>query len=164
MDAPLAKLTRAFIDAALTLNSGLSYLGADEWRRQFETLLIQYHAAAYFAGRGVDALDARGDRLLGATLQTQFDYLARFADSLDNLSEAQINARATLYAGAFKTSYSQGQHPFDLPFYPGDGGTVCMGNCKCEWRIVGERAYWELSGGESCDDCEARARGNPYMV
>lgn len=164
MPPALANLIRLMLGEIDTLVSGLEFLGVAEWQRQFERIIIEYHAAAYMAGKGIDDIDARGDALLGVTMQAQIDYLAGFADRLDSLSEAQIAARAALYAGSLKTSYSQGQHPLDLPFYPADGGTVCGNNCQCEWVVTGDRAIWRLRSGESCSDCEARAAGNPYVV
>lgn len=172
MEAPLKHLTGALIDQLAALATGLPFLGVDEWRRQFEVLIIQYHAAAYFAGKGKDELDARGDRLLGATMQQQIDRLAKFAEVAESLSEAQLTARSALYAGALKASYSQGQHSglLDLPFYPGDGGTECLGNCKCAWDVTIEdaedldaRAVWTLHAEESCQGCLDREAGNPYV-
>jgi hypothetical protein len=159
----------AMLDDIATLMLGLPHLGADEWQRQFERLIIQHHAAAYFSGQGANGLTPTGDRILGAALQTQLDFLAGFAASVEDMSEAQAAARAALYAGALKSTYAKGQfgEQLDLPFYPGDGSTVCLGNCRCEWDVTIDgstaRAIWRLHAKESCPDCLARAADNPYI-
>lgn len=168
MNTVLRTLTSSFLNDIAVLMLGLDHLGVGEWQRQFERLIIQHHAAAYFSGQGANGLTAAGDRILGQALQTQFDFLAGFAGKVEQQSPAQAAARAALYAGALKSTYAKGQYgeALDLPFYPGEG-TVCRGNCKCAWRITQDdnraRAVWVLDSGESCPDCLARAEDNPYL-
>ena len=165
MPDPIAALQAGMLEQIAALMDARDYLGPAEWQRQFEALIVEQHAAAYFAGQGTNTLTARGDRELGALMQSQFDYLAGFAADVDQLSDAQARARAALYAGPLRATYSHGQLAlWDLPYHPGEG-TPCRGNCHCRWRIVVEdleelnaRAYWELGATEHCDECKARAR------
>lgn len=168
MPSVIQNLMTAFLDDIATLMLGLDHLGAAEWQRQFERLIIQHHAAAYFSGQGANGLTPAGDRILGAALQTQLDFLAGFAGKVEDLTEAQAAARAALYAGALKSTFVKGQYgeALELPFYPGEG-TICSGNCRCQWQITLDdnraRAIWELHAKESCADCLARAEDNPYL-
>ena len=165
MPDPIAALQAGMRDQIAALMVARDYLGPAECHRQFEALIVEQHAAAYFAGQGTNSLTARGDAELGALMQAQFDYLAGFAADVDQLSDAQARARAALYAGPLRATYSHGQLAlWDLPYHPGEG-TPCRGNCHCRWRIVVEdleelnaRAYWELGATEHCDECKARAR------
>ena len=152
------------LDTIASLMDARDYLGAAEWQRQFERAIIEHHAAAYFAGQGTNTLTAKGDAELGLLLQTQLDYLAGFAEAVDALTPAQAAARAALYAGPLRATYSRGQLAlWDLPYHPGEG-TPCRGNCQCRWDIVVEdleelnaHATWVLGAAEHCDGCAARA-------
>lgn len=125
---------------------------------------LVFHTAAYMAGVESDALDQAGRDLVVAAVQNQIDYLDAFADAIDagELSEAQIQARAALYGGAINASYWQGATDGDdLPFHPGDGGTACLTNCKCEWELHSDGWYWIAEAG-ACEGCQERAAGSPY--
>ena len=167
---PLAALQQRMLDTIATLMEARSYLGLSEWQRQFEQAIIEHHAAACFAGQGANTLSARADAELGQLLQTQLDYLAGFAETIDTLTPAQAAARAALYVGPLRATYARGSTVlWDLPFYPGEG-TPCLVNCHCSWRIevddleeLNARAYWVLGGSEHCVGCTGRARRNPYV-
>lgn len=165
MPDPIATLQAGMLEQVAALMQARDYLGTAEWQRQFEALIIEQHAAAYFAGQGTTVLTARGDAELGTLMQAQLDYLAGFAAELDSLSDAQAHARAALYAGPLRATYSRGEFAlWQLPYHPGEG-TPCMGNCHCHWEIrvedleeLNARAFWILGPSEHCDECAARAR------
>jgi hypothetical protein len=173
VNAAVQRLMASLIDAMRIRAEAFDYLGRQEWERQCRRTIIEHHAAAYFAGQGSDRLNARGDRELGALFQAQFDALSRFGDALERgqLSEAQAQARATLYGGALKGTFSRGQYAiWEIPVHPGEG-SPCRSNCKCsiEVRVLDEEeldadVVWRRSAEESCDVCIRRAAGSPYRV
>jgi hypothetical protein len=163
IDAPikLAALAQASIDAL----PGVP--GSRQWADAFRAVLTRAHTAAYMAGiaertgvapRGLSAAE-RAD--VKAAVKAQLEYLDGFIQELSGLSEAQIGARADLYAGAVKASFYGARFP-GLPGYPCDGGTPCLGRCKCHLESRDGGIYWVLGAAESCDGCTARAAGSPY--
>lgn len=87
-----------------------------------------------------------------------------------SLYEAQIAARSRMYISsareAFERANARAHGAPDLPAYPGDGQTVCLTNCRCNWRIeevyddegnlAGWNCYWEIdAAAENCPDCQA---------
>jgi len=138
--------------------------------------LADANTAAYLRG-AADRLGVReGSALLSrnrlsraeraditAATAKQAPFLNGFVDAIERgeLSPAQIAARAESYAGSVKATYAEANAP-GLPFYPGDGGTACLGHCKCSWQQRGGDWHWTLGAGEHCDDCLQRADGNPY--
>ena len=116
--------------------------------------------------------------VLGDLISAQSEYLYKFALDIHNgtLSEPQILARAQAYAHAGRQAYAYAltqvqtngavARDFMLPAFPGDGSTVCLTNCRCNWHIVtrstdsiitGYDCYWELGHADHCDDCLARS-------
>ena len=57
------------------------------------------------------------------------------AERIEHIHEKQITARARMYMGASREAYEKGNMRAygvpDLPYWPGDGSTVCLTNCKC---------------------------------
>ena len=99
---------------------------------------------------------------VGAIVKDQYKYLRGMFDQLarGELSVAQLNARFKMYLNSANEALWRGitsNYPFTLPAYPGDGGTECLVNCRCEWDIVevtgGYDCYWRLNADESCGDC-----------
>ena len=170
---PADTLTALALDALKTATGALLRGGSSSaWLRAMQAALTRAHTAAYMAGQAerlgvsVSALKGlsraeRGD--IKQQVAAQIDYLQGFAGALDGLSEAQIAARAALYAGAVRTTYSRARYP-KLPFYPGEG-TECKGQCKCSWQDNGDGSYtWVLGAAEHCATCQGRASGSPYRV
>lgn len=158
----------------------------DAWERDMRQALTRAHTAAYLVGlaeRLNVTLDSpllsekrmsRAERNdLKAYVQEQLSFLDGFvADARSGLlSEAQIRARAALYAGATRGTYSEGRWSnIDLPFHPTQG-SECGANCKCSWEIVPLAgldidAYWRMGAVETvhCATCPSRAAGSPYRV
>lgn len=171
-DTVLNHLTREMLADIDVLMLGRDHLGTDAWRREFEKLIIEHHAAAYFSGQGANGLTPTGDRVLGQALEKQIDYLAGFAEQVEDLSEAQARARAALYAGSLRATYTKGQtEGWDIPVAPGDGSSECLGNCQCTLRldVLSEEqgdanVHWDTHAKEDCPTCTRRGAGSPYRI
>jgi len=152
---------------------------AARWELSVARTLAKAHQAAYLLGLaerlGVKLDSAllntrnlsRAERAeLKQIVQSQVDYLRRFVDVADTLSEAQINARADLYALAPKQSYWQARTTgADLPAMPGDGSTECLVNCGCAWEEQPDGWYWMRGKNDSCTTCVQREQEwAPYQL
>ncbi len=157
------------------------------WERDMRQTLARSHTAAYLVGlaeRLNVTLDSpllsekrlsRAERNeIKAYVQEQLSYLDGFvADARAGLlSEAQIRARAALYAGVTRGTYSVGRWGnVGLPFHPTQG-SECGANCKCSWEIVplagygNVDAYWRMGAVETvhCETCPSREAGSPYRI
>ena len=143
------------------------------WSRAMEGIIARAHTAAAIAAiadragvkpseglfRGLSRIE-RAE--IKAIVKAQLAYLKGFVAAAPNLSEAQIAARAALYAGAVRGTFWK-QRYTGLPFYPTEG-SECMVNCKCSWRQQGADYYWTLHAAEHCPTCINRQSGNPYQV
>ena len=81
-------------------------------------------------------------------------------------------------AGAAKATYWRGATlGYNLPAYPADGSSECLGNCGCVWSLTvfdeeqgNLNAWWIRGKDDSCPTCIDRAgrwaplriRGNEY--
>ena len=170
---PADTLTTLALDALKGATGALLRGGSSAaWLRAMQAALVKAHTAAFMAGQA-ERLGVNVSTLKGLSraerddikqqVAAQLDYLRGFAGALDGLSEAQIAARAALYAGAVRSTYSRARYP-KLPFYPGEG-TECKGQCKCSWQDNGDGSYtWVLGASEHCATCQGRAGGSPYRV
>lgn len=176
MPADPRKLNDLTLAAIRTATDALAAGGSvNAWQDAMRTALTRAHTAAYIAATadrlGVTPSAAlvsparlsRAERAeLKAAVNTQLTYLAGFARDLPTMSDAQIAARAALYAGATRGTYYATRYP-RLPFYPADGGTACKANCRCAWTDNGDGTYtYQLGAAEHCPGCQARAAGSPY--
>ena len=148
------------------------------WTASMRTAIANAHTIAYLAGvadrlrvrAGSAALNAKNlSAAERSTLQRAIDHQRPFFDRFvaairgGELSPAQIAARAQLYADSARSSYWRGATGgANLPFYPCDGGTPCLGHCRCRWESRGGVWIWVLGDAEHCDGCKARAAGSPY--
>ena len=144
------------------------------WRNAMEVAIRRSQTAAYIAATadrlGVAPGLVKGlSRAERAELQTriaaQLKYLDGFVADLKagKLTMPQAQARAALYAGAGRGTYSATRWP-GLPFYPTEG-SECLTNCKCSWRDEGGGSFvWVLAADEHCPTCSSRASGSPYQV
>lgn len=169
----------AILDAALEgigiqMDGLLSILSVNDWQAGMAQDLTAFHLAAYLTGRGytdVRQLTDSERRDLARHIGDQIDYLNGWADELEREGvnperEKAYRARAALYAGNIRASYSRGQakkYGVDLPAHPGDGSTDCLGACKCMWELVevpgGVDAYWRMGATEHhCGQCPERAQ------
>jgi hypothetical protein len=166
--ARVVGLTRAYAQGRLTL---------PQWRAAFAAELDAYHPAAAIVGAG----GSRDEAVLALGRQRaaeQRAFLDAWAAQLEQgglPSERMLTARARLYAGAGKASFYEGQSVSNklprMPFYPGDGGTECLGGCVCAWKfqkLEGDGnwdCYWNISPAEHCPTClERQAAARPLKV
>lgn len=141
------------------------------WQRQMEQIIARAHTAAAIAGiadrAGVKPSEglfrglSRAERAdITAIVKAQLDYLKGFVAASPNLSEAQIAARAALYAGALRqTYYVQRWGDWDIPPDLLPGNQMCVSNCRCVISVAdngdgtGELTR-EMRGAEHhCTEC-----------
>ena len=113
-----------------------------------EAALIKGHTAAYLAavaeraGVKVDSGLFKGlskaERAdIKQAVAEQLQYLRGFLAAKGDMSEAQIRARAQLYAGSIKATYYQARWgDWDIPQSLLPGQQQCMGNCLCRISIA----------------------------
>lgn len=168
-DRIAALLARDIAQITQTLVSGGS---VDAWERQMAEAIARGHTAAAIAGTaerlGVEA----GSKLINernlskierqgikAAVAGQLPYLRKFADDVraGRLSDAQIAARAGLYAGAVRATWGAARWAgAGLPAMPGDGSTECLTQCGCSWALRDGDYYWERGKNDSCPTCISR--------
>lgn len=146
-----------------------------QWEKRMQRVVQEVHGVQYAYGAGGRRqVTDDGWRQLGDVVQRQHEYLRNFAGQLKRgeLTEAQIAARAGMYADAANASYWQGKATtyagLVLPGYPADGGTQCLTQCLCWWSVEEDeaewRATWNLAASEHCAGCVDRAATwNPYV-
>lgn len=133
-----------------------------DWQITMREDIRRAHALQMIAGAGGDAAKVAPDDWLrlGSTIRTQDRYLQDFARQIlaGEVDPASVGSRAALYAKSAAAEYSkQATKDVDLPAYPGDGSTACLGNCGCEWADNGDGSYsWKRGKTDSCDDCIQR--------
>lgn len=167
-DRIAALLAREISTATQALLSGG---GAQAWERQMLDAITRGHAAAAIAGTaqrlGVEAGGAllnsrnlsRAERqAIKERVAGQLPYLRQFAAELEGLSDAQIAARAALYAGATRATYEEGRWAGKgLPAYPADGSSECLTQCGCSWIERDGAMHWNRGKNDSCPTCVRRA-------
>lgn len=138
-----------------------------------ERAIAQGHTAAAIAGTAERLGATAGSALLNSRnlsraerqaiqerVAGQLPYLRQFAEAVRSgtLSEAQIAARAALYAGATRATYSEARwYGVNLPAHPADGSSECLVNCRCSWALRDDGYHWEMGSAEHCPTCESRA-------
>lgn len=165
MDDTLRRILAGALDDITALMAVRDRFTTAQFQKEMSRILITAHFAAYLAGSGARTLSPYADQLLGQIIREQLNYLARFAEQLDGLSDAQATARAALYAGSLKGTYNHGRYGiWRLPAQPGDGRSECLSNCRCIWEldVLDEEnldcdAYWIAAASESCPTCQERA-------
>jgi hypothetical protein len=149
------------------------------WQRAMESIITRAHMAAALAaiadrtGQRVDSGLFKGlsraDRAdIKALVTAQLNYLKGFVAAAPGLSEAQIAARAALYAGTVRKSYYEMRWgAWDIPPELIPGNQTCMANCKCKISVsdnndgTGELTR-EMGGTEyHCDECPALVGSYP---
>jgi len=104
---------------------------------------------------------------IGRQLRDEYSFIDGFVAVIDNLSEAQIRARAANYfratRAAYERSYVRAWGIPSLPAYPADGSSICKNGDGCRWIIVQLEGdgnfdcYWTLGSTEHCETCIDRA-------
>lgn len=147
---------------------GAGRVSVDQWQQQMGMTLLTGHYAAMMEGRGQDKLSPQAQALVNRIVGEQLDYLNGFAEQLDQREwQPKDDARALLYGGAIKGTYWRGAtYGYQMPAYPGDGSSECLGSCLCYLEIVefdveeqNIDVYWRLGGTERhCSTCPQRAQ------
>ena len=148
------------------LHAGM--LTPDEFQQGMAQDLLVFHSAAYLAGLDADELDETGRQAVIQAVQRQLDYLDPFVDAIDRgeLSDAETDARALLYAGSINSSWWKGATDGrELPAQPGED-CECGPNCRCQWEFDGDEAYWICADdAASCPTCLQRGQEwAPYLM
>jgi len=179
----LQALTQVAIRAAT--DQFLAGGSVEAWEQAMRATLARGHTAAYLAGLaerlGVPldtalVSERRLSRAERAEIKRAVADQLRFLDSFvadvrdGTLSEAQVRARADMYAGATRGTFSGVRWgDWELPFHPTEG-SECMSNCRCSWAVEDNgdgtgSAVWKMGGTERhCTTCPARASDSPYPV
>lgn len=160
-------------------------ISPNEFGQRMERAIWINARAAFIAGKvamgGPAEVSREGERELRKWGNFQVNRLLRFVAAIKagKQSDAQIRARAQMYAQAIRAPYNRGESrahgDLRLPQVPGDGQTACKTNCQCHLRyeplynadgaVVAVNVYWELGVAEHCDDCvRLAARWNPLRV
>lgn len=136
----LADLARQAIQTALS---------GPNWPAAMERIIARAHTAAWLAG-AAERLGVMPDSALlsrarlshaeraeiARAVEGQLRYLAIFVRERGQLSDAQIAARALMYAGATRqTYYGARWGDWDIPAHLMPGNQSCVANCKCEITI-----------------------------
>jgi hypothetical protein len=149
------------------------------WAKEMERTIARAHTAAAIGGIAdrsgvkVDSklitprnLSRQERKLIDAAVAAQRPYLQGFLRDIrsGNLSDAQIQARADLYAGPVRATYSKERWAnVQLPAHPADGSSECLAWCKCSWALRDDGYHWELGTAEHCPTCNSRAsQWRPY--
>lgn len=158
-------------------------VGSATWQREIERIIARGHMAAWMAGTAerlgvpVDSpllsqvrLSRAERREIQGVVDVQLRYFRGFQADMKDMTPAQIAARAQLYAGATRATYSSKRWgDWQLPYQPGQG-TECLSQCRCHWEVQDNgdgtgTAVWHLGATERhCVTCPARASQSPYSV
>lgn len=149
-----------------------------EWIEPFRNIVKHEYIRQYMVARGgYEQMTAADWGRIGGTLRKQYAYLDDLfmrgeeysTERLFSIMDLFTDSGHQMYEKAMAASYA-----VDLPAYPGDGDTQCLGHCRCYWDFVeledgGLEAYWKLEGeepdGSNCDDCLARSEEwNPLVL
>lgn len=166
IDARKARVTALSLDYA---QSGKTPADLTKWAEGMRDEIRSVTIAQYLLARGGrEAMTPSDWGRIGGLIANQYKYLNGFIERIDNgrYSDKQIALIARMYAASSVRAFELGkvnqQGIGDLPAMPGDGGTICLSNCRCRWRIVEKRSvwecYWTLGSSEHCQDCTDRAR------
>lgn len=146
-----------------------------EWETQFRAIAAETLTALHMFGAGGEAMVRDRPihiiRLIQA-LERQIPYANEFVRQVrtGEIETTAIAARSELYVGAGITAYEQARSDdwgITLPFYPADGDTECLANCRCSWELSTSldedtgrdvtMAVWQTEGDDKvCASCMGR--------
>ena len=132
--------------------------------------------ALFALGRGgLNAITLEDVADIVDNINEQYEFFQTFAQEIydGELTEAQIRNRAGMYGNSTGFQTDKGRtvsKGLQLPYFPLDGLTDCMMNCRCHWEIQETSteylAYWTLGPIKTshCDTCLGRrAESNPFV-
>lgn len=141
------------------------------WRRGMREALKETYTLQYVLAKGGrNSMTPRDWGILGQMLRQQYEALDSFTRDLASGRYAtgeigRVKQRAGLYmsssAQAFERAKTETHGLPRLPYYPGDGSTVCKTNCRCQWVVKNKKdsleVIWRLGAADHCTDCIIRA-------
>jgi len=146
-----------------------------EWQTNMEALIARYSIAAWLVGADATLIDDFAMQFIVEQLTSQYAFLDNFALVIQSSEDFMAGwyARAEMYADAIAAPYWRGQTKvLPLPAMPGDGSTICLSRCRCQWdiRTVDEAngdydCTWQRNVNDSCQTCIERAQEwNPLQI
>jgi len=152
-----------------------------EWEAEMRSIIKDAYGAAYMLGRGGRyQMNYRDWGYLGRQVSEQYRYLNNFAAQVTagSVDEGRAVMRANLYPlsarQVMQRGYTYARGAPDLPAYPGDGSTECLGNCGCHWDleettlgtgVPGWNCRWVRGKSDSCATCVRRENDwNPLRL
>jgi len=178
----IAEINR-LIDAAeeevvqLTEDLYAGEIQIDEWEEANTQALKDAHLAqAALAAGGFAFLTGDAQLAVSIALTRQLTFLSGFSrDIVDGLTAGLALNRIRQYGNASQQSYwnqwnqqaaeqvgRQFDHLIPLPRIPGDGSTICRGNCRCFLSHHDRGIDWIPTAAESCGTCLDMEAGNPW--
>lgn len=163
----------------ITVNLFESAMSVAQWQLAMLDEIINGHTAnAIFGAGGIGNMTPEAWVRLETTVAKEAGFLSEFAQSISDgtVSPLQARARAKQYAQAMEQSYWNewragiGEIPeiSHLPLLsqsPGDGNTVCFGNCQCTLLFNADGSVeWNLNVADHEADCLALAAGGPFRT
>lgn len=169
----LQRLLADLLDGITIVADGVATgrLNADQFQAEMARRLFEGHVAAALIGGETRRLTPDAEALVVKAVQAQLPYLDRFADEIASGGWLEkYHARAALYAGSIKPTFWQARAGgLEMPYYPGDGTTPCLGNCRCHLETtwldeenLDADVYWRLGAEQHCTVCPERAARSPY--
>ena len=109
-----------------------------------QKILSKAYKTAYKSGSGVSGYSELGQEWLDEFSNSQFSFLAKFADDIENgLGSMDTDARMKMYADSVKSAWYAGST------LESDDGTLFD---------------WVLGDAENCEDCVGRSENGPYTL
>lgn len=146
-------------------------ISSNDWRDESLAVIAGLYVAHWLFGKRSTTLTAQERAKLDAIIQSQREYLDKFAEQLRDIDGSETIRRIKMYANSSRQAYEMARvyGIADLPAYPGDGSSECLSNCRCHWDIqVSDSnlvAYWRIDIADNCPTCKQRAQDwSPYIV
>lgn len=120
----------------LTAQLETGQIDNDTWLDEMQNILVVGHLVSWMLGQESENLEFDDFISVSGLIQFQLQFLDNFSIEILTSEEFMQGwyARAEMYASAMNQTYWQGHMKvWPLPAMPGQG-TICLSNCRCEWR------------------------------
>ena len=145
--------------------------------RELRARVKRVYVTEYLLGRGGRyAMTADDRQVLGDLVHESSVFVRSFVERVaaGDFTEAEVRSRTRGHVSAAVKAHERAKArsysaDLDLPAYPGDGSTKCVGNCRCRWDVREKDDQWEATwktkgGAGGCEDCERRGgEWNPFV-